>query len=100
MGSAPAWWQSLDKIEPIAGAFPIQAIERSRPTLAGRLLLWGLVLRVRGDPFTLRWVGERRHHAAILALNPLLCNRPNKEPRLLITAAQRLRCVLGLPSSL
>src|SRR5215470_19916101 len=37
-----------DKIRLIAGAFPIQCLVRSRPTLAGRLLLWGLVFRVRG----------------------------------------------------
>jgi hypothetical protein len=30
----------------------------------------------------------------------LLCNRPDKEERLLISAAQRLRSVLGMLSSL
>jgi hypothetical protein len=39
---------SGSKVKPIAGAFPIQGLVRSRPTLAGRLLLWGLVFRVRG----------------------------------------------------
>ena len=34
----------------IAGAFPIQPLGLSRSTLAGRLLLWGLVFRVPASP--------------------------------------------------
>jgi hypothetical protein len=37
----------------IAGALPIQLLGGSRPTLARRLLLWGLVFRVRQERFTL-----------------------------------------------
>ena len=76
----------------IAGAFPIRRLVGSRPTLAGRLLLWWIgIFACLEDSVTLLGSTEPLHHAAMLPPSPLFCNRPDKEQSLLITAAQRLR---------
>ena len=72
-------------------AFSIQLLVRGRLSLAGRLLLWGLVFRVPASIRSRSCGIEPWHHATMLLPSGLLCNRPDKEEWLLISAAQRLR---------
>jgi hypothetical protein len=58
IGSASAGQSWGSKLELIAGAFPIQLLVGSRLTLAGRLLLWGLVFCVRDVPIHIKFAAK------------------------------------------
>jgi hypothetical protein len=58
IGSASAGQGWGSKLELIAGAFPIQLLVGSRLTLAGRLLLWGLVFCVRDVPIHIKFAAK------------------------------------------
>src|SRR6516164_7511122 len=58
IGSASAGQSWGSKLELIAGAFPIQLLVGSRLTLAGRLLLWGLVFCVHDVPIHIKFAAK------------------------------------------